>query len=236
MPPAAVINAAAYTAVDRAEQDVALAARVNADRARRNGPYAAARGTPLVQISTDYVFDGAAPRRAPDDAPAPLNAYGRTKLAGERAVARGGGRMHPAHVVGFLGAWAPTSCAPCCGWRETRDALTVVDDQVGGPTPAAAIATACLTVADRCENPDLAPVSTTLRRPRYELGRLCRAIFAGGARGDGHRHPTATGPTPGARPLNSRLDCNATQTAFGIARPDWRRAARPPGELGETRQ
>lgn len=238
--PAAVINAAAYTAVDRAEQDVALATRVNADAPGAMADVCAALGTPLVQISTDYVFDGSgtAPWR-PDDAPAPLSAYGRTKLAGERAVARAGG----AHVIlrtsWVFSAHGGNFVRTMLRLSRERAALTVVDDQVGGPTPAAAIAHACLTVADQLRaDPGKAGIYHFAGAPDTSWKGFAEAIFAIAGRGAAVTGiATDDWPTPAPRPRNSRLDCNATQTAFGIARPDWRAGLRDVlAELGETRQ
>lgn len=223
--PDAVINAAAFTAVDRAETQEALATRINAEAPAAMARACAGLGIPLVHISTDYVFDGrgTAPRR-PDDPTAPINAYGRTKLAGEAAIRATGVRhailrtswVFSAHGTNFLRTMLRLS--------ETRDALSIVDDQIGGPTPAGAIAGACLKIAARLrEDPALSGTWHFSGAPDVSWRGFAGAIFAAAGRAvDVTGIPTADYPTPAARPRNSRLDCAATEAAFGLARPDWR--------------
>jgi dTDP-4-dehydrorhamnose reductase len=225
--PRAVINAAAWTAVDRAEEEEVLATTVNADAPGAMARACAELGIPLVHVSTDYVFDGSggAPWR-PGDATAPLGAYGRSKLAGERAVAAAGG----AHAI-LRTSWV---FAPGGGNFVTtmlrlgaeRDRLTIVADQVGGPTPADAIAAACVTIAGAlAEDPARSGVYHFAGTPEVSWAGFARAIFdTAGLACDVADIPTADWPTPAARPLNSRLDCSATEAAFGLARPDWRAA------------
>ena len=236
--PRAVINAAAYTAVDRAEDEEPQATRINADAPAAMARACATLGIPLIHISTDYVFDGSgnAPRavKAPT---APLNAYGRSKLAGEAAI-RATGAAHAilrtswvfsAHGSNFLKTMLRLS--------DTRDALSIVNDQIGGPTPAGDIAEACLTIANRLTaDPTLTGTYHFSGAPDVSWQGFAEAIFAAAG-----RHVTVTGiptadyPTPAARPLNSRLDCRTTETAFGLTRPDWR-AALPDifNEIGVT--
>lgn len=238
--PQAVINAAAYTAVDRAESDEDLATRVNAD-----GPAAMARACagldiPLVHVSTDYVFDGSgtAPR-TPSDPTAPLNAYGRSKLAGENTIRAAGGCHAILRTSWVFSAHGNNFLRTMLRLSETRDALSIVDDQVGGPTPASAIAGACLTIAARLtENPDLSGTYHFSGAPDVSWAGFAQAIFAAAGREVAVTGiPTADYPTPAERPLNSRLDCTATEAAFGLARPDWR-AALPAilNELGVTQR
>lgn len=223
--PEAVINAAAFTAVDRAETDEAEAMRVNADSPAAMAEACAARGIPLVHLSTDYVFDGSGSRPwAPGDTPAPINAYGRSKLAGEEAVrAAGGGHVilrtswvFSAHGANFVKTMLQLS--------ETRAALAVVDDQIGGPTPAGDIAAACLTIARALrEAPDKTGTHHFAGAPEVSWKDFAEAIFARAGRAVTVTGiPAAEWPTPAPRPLNSRLDCTTLQAAFGIARPDWR--------------
>jgi dTDP-4-dehydrorhamnose reductase len=225
--PSAVINAAAWTAVDRAEEEEPAAHVINADAPAAMARAAAGLGVPFVHISTDYVFDGAgsAPR-APDDPTAPANAYGRTKLAGEDGVREAGGPhailrtswVFSAHGANFLKTMLRLS--------ETRDALSVVDDQIGGPTPAGAIADACLRIADHlATDPALSGSYHFSGAPDVSWKDFADAIFAAAGRTVTVTGiPTADYPTPARRPLNSRMDCATTQTAFGIGRPDWRAA------------
>ncbi len=225
--PEAVINAAAYTGVDKAETEEDLAMRVNGAAPGAMAEACAELGIPLVHISTDYVFDGSgtAPWR-PEDPTGPLGAYGRTKLAGEDAV-RGAGGVHAilrtswvfsAHGANFLKTMLRLS--------ETRDRLTIVADQVGGPTPAGGIAEACLTIAAAlAADPGKSGTYHYAGTPDTNWAGFARAIFAeAGREVTVEDIPTSGYPTPAARPLNSRLDCSATQAAFGIARPDWRQA------------
>ena len=225
--PSAVINAAAWTAVDRAEEEEPAAHVINAEAPAAMARAAAGLGVPFVHISTDYVFDGAgtAPR-APDDPTAPTNAYGRTKLAGENGVRAAGGPhailrtswVFSAHGANFLKTMLRLS--------ETRDALSVVDDQIGGPTPAGAIADACLRIADHlATDPALSGSYHFSGAPDVSWKDFADAIFAAAGRTVTVTGiPTADYPTPARRPLNSRMDCATTQTAFGIDRPDWRAA------------
>ncbi|MEI4232794.1 dTDP-4-dehydrorhamnose reductase [Roseovarius sp. D22-M7] len=225
--PAAVINAAAFTAVDRAEAEEPLAIRVNADAPGAMARACAAEGIPMVHLSTDYVFDGqgTAPF-SPDAATGPLGAYGRSKLAGEEAI-RDSGAVHvilrtawvfSAHGGNFLKTMLRLS--------ETRDALSIVDDQIGGPTPAGDIAAACLTIAARLrDDPALGGTYHFTGAPDVSWKGFAEAIFAAAGREVTVTGiPTADYPTPAARPLNSRLDCRSTEAAFRLARPDWRAA------------
>ena len=225
--PAAVINAAAYTAVDRAETDAATALAINATAPGVIARTCADLGIPLVHISTDYVFDGTGRHAfAPGAPPGPLNAYGRSKLAGEEAVRAAGGShailrtswVFSAHGTNFLKTMLRLS--------ETRDHLSVVEDQVGGPTPADAIARACLAIAaDLGAAPEKTGTYHLSGASDTSWKGFAEAIFAAA------RRPvrlegiaSADYPTPAARPLNSRLDCTTLKTVFGIGRPDWRQA------------
>ena len=224
--PRAVINAAAWTAVDKAEEQETEAHVVNADSPGAMARACADLGIPLVQISTDYVFGGAGTDPfTPDTPPAPLGAYGRTKLAGEEAV-RASGCVHgilrtswvfSAHGTNFVKTMLRLS--------ETRDSLRIVEDQIGGPTPAAAIAGACLTMAERLiQSPDLSGTYHFSGAPDVSWKDFATEIFRQAGRTVAVTGiPTSDYPTPAARPLNSRLDCSGLKTAFGITRPDWRR-------------
>ncbi|GAB4288327.1 MAG: dTDP-4-dehydrorhamnose reductase [Roseovarius sp.] len=238
--PEAVINAAAYTAVDRAESEEDLATRINAEAPAAMARACAAAGIPLVHISTDYVFDGRGSAPHPPDAPpAPINAYGRSKLAGERAIAASGACHAILRTSWVFSAHGSNFVKTMLRLSETRDALRVVDDQIGGPTPAAAIAAACLTIAARLRAaPGLAGVYHFSGAPDVSWHDFAAAIFAAaGRRVALSAIATADFPTPAARPRNSRLDCRATEAAFGLARPDWR-AALPAilDDLGVTRR
>lgn len=222
----AVVNAAAWTAVDRAEAEEDAARVVNGEAPAAMARAAAERGLPFVHISTDYVFDGTGEAPfAPDHPVAPQNAYGRTKLLGEEGVRAAGGP----HVIlrtswVFAGHGANFLRTMLRLGRE-REELSVVEDQVGGPTPAGAIAEACLRIAAALR--DGAPGGT------HHFAGTPDTSWAGFAEeimrqarlpARVRRIPTSAYPTPARRPLNSRLDCRSLEGAFGIARPDWRAA------------
>jgi len=227
--PDAVINAAAYTAVDKAETDEATAHLVNALAPEAMARACAEVGVPLVHISTDYVFDGAGDSAfLPTDPVAPLGAYGRTKAEGEARL-RATGATHG--ILRTSWVFSPDGSnfvKTMLRLSETRDRLTVVGDQVGGPTPAAAIAQACLTIADRLrEGPALSGSYHFSGAPDTSWAGFARAIFElSGRKVEVVDIPTADYPTPARRPLNSRLDCTTTEATFGLARPDWRAGLR----------
>ncbi len=223
--PRAVINAAAYTAVDAAESNETQARLINSDAPAAMGKACAELGIPLIHISTDYVFAGhGAQAWSPQDRPAPQNAYGRSKLAGEDAIRQAGG----AHVIlrtsWVFSAHGANFVKTMLRLSESRDSLNVVNDQVGGPTPARAIAQACLAIAGQLQDdPAKSGVYHFSGAPDASWCDFARAIFAIAKR-DTSVQPIATTdyPTPAKRPLNSRLDCSLTEQIFGLARPDWR--------------
>jgi dTDP-4-dehydrorhamnose reductase len=234
--PHAVINAAAFTAVSGAEDEEALATRINAEAPLAMARACAEARIPLVHISTDYVFDGSGTVPfAPDAATGPLGAYGRTKLAGEHAVRDSGATHAILRTAWVFSAHGGNFLKTMLRLSETRDALSIVDDQIGGPTPAGAIAAACLTIAERLRGaPDGSGTYHFTGVPDVSWKDFAEAIFEVAGRDVAVTGiPTANYPTPATRPLNSRLDCGRTRAVFGIARPDWR-AALPPilDELG----
>lgn len=223
----AVINAAAWTAVDAAEDQEAAARVVNAEAPGAMARACADRGLPFVQISTDYVFDGSGTAPWTPDAPtAPLGAYGRTKRAGERAVLDSGARAVVLRTAWVFDGTGKNFVTTMLRLSKTRDALNVVADQVGGPTPAEAIATACLTIAERlAEGTGQGGVHHLSGAPDVSWADFARAIMATAGRDVTVTDITTDQyPTPAARPANSRLDCRSLTTAFGIPRPDWQAA------------
>lgn len=221
--PEAVINAAAYTAVDKAESEEDIALRINGEAPGAMARACAELGIPLVHISTDYVFDGTGETPfATDRQPAPLSAYGRTKLAGERAIAEAG----PSHAIlrtsWVFSAHGSNFVKTMLRLSETRDALNVVRDQIGGPTSARAIAAACKTIAEQLiTEPGKSGIYHFSGAPDVSWAEFARAIFAAAGKAVVVNDiPTSDYPTPAARPLNSRLDC-AALSAFGLRRPDW---------------
>ncbi|WP_417248174.1 dTDP-4-dehydrorhamnose reductase [Celeribacter sp.] len=225
--PAAVINAAAYTAVDKAEDEAEIAHLVNASAPTAMAEACAARSIPFVHISTDYVFDGSGERPfAPDDTPAPLGVYGRTKLAGEEGVVAAGGSYVILRTSWVFSAHGSNFVKTMLRLGAERDALSIVADQIGGPTPARQIADACPTLVRQLQiAPEKSGIYHFSGAPDTTWADFARAIFeAAGLDCAVTEIATADYPTPAARPLNSRLDCTATEATFGITRPDWRAA------------
>jgi len=223
--PSAVINAAAYTAVDRAEEEEALATLINGDAPTAMAQACAELDIPLIHISTDYVFKGTgdAPWH-PNDPTAPQNAYGRSKLAGEIGI-RDSGAVHAilrtswvvsAHGANFVKTMLRLS--------DMRDALNIVADQIGAPTPARDIAAACLQIAEQLiADPSKSGTYHYSGAPDVSWADFARASFELAGRAVTVTPiPTTDYPTPAKRPLNSRMECGATERAFGIPRPDWR--------------
>ena len=225
--PEAVINAAAHTAVDRAEEEEALALTVNGVAPGVMARACAGQGIPLVHLSTDYVFGGSGEGPfAPGDPTGPLGAYGRTKLAGEEAVRAAGGCHAILRTSWVFSAHGQNFVTTMLRLSETRDRLRVVDDQVGGPTPAAAIAAACLDIAAALtRDPGKRGTYHFAGAPDTSWKGFAEAIFAAaGRRVTVEGIPSADYPTPARRPLDSRLDCAALEAEFGITRPDWKTA------------
>lgn len=222
--PTAVINAAAYTAVDRAEDEEELATQINGTAPAEMARACAARDIPFVHLSTDYVFDGSgeAPWR-PDDPVAPISAYGRSKLAGERGVAAVGGRYAILRTSWVFSAHGQNFVKTMLRLGAERDQLRVVADQIGGPTPAASISQACLTIADQlAKDAAKAGIYHFAGAPDTSWADFARAIFAqAGLACNVADIDTADYPTPARRPSNSRLDCSEAEAAFGIGRPNW---------------
>jgi dTDP-4-dehydrorhamnose reductase len=229
----AVINAAAYTAVDKAETEEDLAFSINAGAPGAIAAACAARDIPFVHLSTDYVFAGTPGRPWREDDPTgPLGAYGRTKLAGEQAVAAAGARHAILRTAWVFAAHGQNFVQTMLRVGATRDRLTVVDDQIGGPTPADAIADATLAVA---RNLAAGRGETGLfhftGQPAISWCGFARAIFeraaAQGLPPFTQRLPEVVGisseawPTPAQRPRNSVLDCRRIERVHGIGQPQW---------------
>ncbi len=221
----AVINAAGYTAVDRAEDEEPLAEAINATTPGVLARAAAARGIPFVHISTDYVFDGAGETPfAPDAAPAPLSAYGRTKAAGEAAVRAAGGPHAILRTSWVVSAHGGNFVKTMLRLGAERERLSIVADQIGGPTPAAALADACLAVAQALvTDPGKSGIYHVSGAPDVSWADFAREIFRqSGTACEVSDIPSSAYPTRAVRPLNSRLDNSLTEATFGLVRPDWR--------------
>lgn len=228
--PEAVINAAAYTAVDKAEEEEALATVVNGEAPGAMAQAAADLGVPLVHISTDYVFDGTGIRPwEPSDPTGPLGAYGRSKLAGEEAVRAAGGVHGILRTSWVFSPYGNNFVKTMLRLAETRDRLTIVADQIGGPTPARAIAEACLAMVTGLQaDPSKAGTYHFSGAPDVSWADFARDIFAqAGCQVDVVDIPSSDYPTPAPRPANSRMNCDSLTKSFGIARPDWQKAIEP---------
>jgi dTDP-4-dehydrorhamnose reductase len=224
--PDLVINAAAYTAVDRAEEEPALAFRINAEGAGEAAAAAGAVGAPIIQLSTAYVFDGQASKPYREDAPVnPLSVYGRSKLAGEEAVRA----VNPDHLI-LRTAWVyspfgrnfvKTMVAAAREWDELR----VVDDQQGCPTSALDLAEAILSIAGRREGfgqtYHLAGAgSASWFELASEVMAHCQRL--GLPTAAARPIKTADWPTRAARPAFAVLDCAKATRDLGLRLPDWR--------------
>ena len=229
--PQIIVNAAAHTAVDKAESEPDLARTINALAPAVLAEEAQKLGAWLVHYSTDYVFDGSGTRPwREDDATAPLNVYGRTKREGEAAVAR-----CPRHLI-FRTSWVYAArganfAKTMLRLAQEREQLKVIDDQIGAPTGAELLT-------------DVTAHAARALRQNPSLGGLYHCVAAGQtswhgyathvierAREAGHAIkvapdailpiPTTNYPTPATRPLNSRLDTRRLRDTFGLTLPDW---------------
>jgi len=223
--PDAVINAAAYTAVDKAESDAETVQIINADAPAAMAKACAARDIPFVSISTDYVFSGTGDTPwVPADPTDPQSVYGRTKRDGEVAIVKAGGRYAVLRTSWVVSAHGNNFVKTMLRLGAEREALTIVADQIGGPTGAAEIARACVAIARTLvSEPEKSGVYHFSGAPDTNWADFARAIFdAANIQCAVTDIPSSDYPTPAKRPLNSRLDCTTTEAAFGISRPDWR--------------
>lgn len=228
--PDVVINAAAYTAVDQAEDEPERAFRINADAAGEVATAAAGAGAAVIQLSTDYVFDGQGEGAYREDAPLnPLGVYGRSKLAGEEQVRAANPRhaiVRTAWVYSPFGRNFVKSIMAAAG---SRDRLTVVDDQLGSPASALDLADGLLAMIGREDGLGqiyhLAGAGTaTWCDFAREIMTRCAALGLPHVPVEPIR--TKDWPTRAVRPRNSVLDSSRFEAAFGFAMPDWRVSTR----------
>ena len=230
--PDLVLNLAAYTAVDRAEDEPKLCAAINATApailARETGRL----GVPLIHVSTDYVFSGELDRPyREDDATGPINVYGRTKLAGEQAIAA----ANPVHVIvrasWIVSAYRANFVKTMLKLAADRDTLRVIDDQIGGPTSADDLASALLTIINRHGSKNgLAPgIFHFSNEGEASWADLAEAVMTaaaalGGATAKIERISTAEYPTKARRPRNSRLNTKKFHAIYGFLARNWHEA------------
>ncbi len=220
-----VINAAAYTSVDQAESEADAAFAINAAAPAALAQAAATQGIAFLHLSTDYVFDGSGERPwVEDDRTGPLSVYGQSKLLGEEGVRDAGGRYAILRTSWVFSAQGTNFVRTMLRLGQERPEINVVDDQWGGPTPAAAIAAALLRMAEALVRGS-GPSGTWhfSGEPDVTWAGFAREIFAqAGLNCRVNGIPSTAWPTPARRPRNSRLDCRAIEGAYGIVRPDWR--------------
>lgn len=241
--PDVIVNAAAYTAVDRAEAEEEIAHAVNGTAPRMLAEEAKRAGALLVHYSTDYVFDGTkAGAYVETDAPRPLNAYGRTKLEGERSIAASSTPHIILRTSWVYGPQGQNFLLTMLRVAATRDELRVVDDQRGAPTSSRALARATLelfTRGDRSRAIEASDIARLKDAPGLYHATaagettwfgFAQAIFAARSRqgGGGFKSPRVVAigsreyPTPARRPANSVLSNAKLNATFGVALADWR--------------
>lgn len=227
----AVVNAVAYTAVDRAESEEAIAHTINAETPGQLAAECARTGTPFLQVSTDYVFSGDLNRPyREDDETGPKSAYGRSKLAGEQAVMAQGGQWLIARTAWVYSPYGSNFVKTMLRLGEERAELRVVDDQVGCPTAADDLASSLLTAAAAmAQDSSKGGLFHLAGQGETSWAGFADAIFAHKAARSARR-PTvvpitsAEFPTPAARPANSRLNSDRFAAAFGRRARPWREA------------
>ncbi|MBK7529577.1 dTDP-4-dehydrorhamnose reductase [Piscinibacter sp.] len=231
--PDVIVNAAAHTAVDKAESEPDLARAINAEAPAVLAREAAACGAWLLHYSTDYVFDGSGDAPRGEDAPTgPLNVYGVTKLEGEQAIRASGCRHLMLRTSWVYGARGGNFARTMLKLAQEREQLRVIDDQIGAPTGADLLA-------------DLSAHMLRTARSDASVAGTYHAVASGQTSWHGYAShvidfaraagvavkvapgaieavPTSAFPTPAKRPLNSRLDTARLRSRFGVVLPDWR--------------
>jgi dTDP-4-dehydrorhamnose reductase len=231
-----VVNAAAYTAVDKAETEEDLATRINGDGAGRVAEIARALGAPIIHLSTDYVFDGSLDRPYREEDPTnPIGAYGRSKLAGEYAVADANPRYAILRTAWVYSPFGANFVKTMLRLGETRSEVKVVGDQHGAPTSAIDIADTVFEVARQIvaePSPRKFGVFHVTGADEATWAEFAEAVFSEATqygRAPVKVTPIATAeyPTPARRPANSRLDGARLARDYGITLPPWRQSLQP---------
>jgi dTDP-4-dehydrorhamnose reductase len=224
--PGAVINAAAYTAVDKAEEEEELASVINGEAPIAMAEVCAELNIPLIYLSTDYVFEGTGKEAwNSKDLTAPQNAYGRSKLLGEIGVSTNASVYAILRTSWVVSAHGTNFVKAMLRLSETRNSLSVVGDQIGAPTPAKDIAVACLEITKQLIiDPSKSGTyhfsgfpNVSWKEFAVEIFKLADKIVTVNS------ITTAQYPTPALRPLNSRMNCISTEQTFGLKRPSWKR-------------
>lgn len=229
--PSLVINAAGYTAVDKAEAEPELAFTVNRDQPAALADSCRAIDAVLVHFSTDYVFDGTKQGAYIETDPvAPISVYGASKAAGEAAIRASGARHLILRTSWVFGRTGRNFVRTMLALAETRAEISVVADQIGGPTSSAGLAAAVAAIAPRLlQEPDCLGTYHFAGHPAIDWASFAEAIFLAAAM-RGRTHPAvrriaaADYPTAARRPANSVLDMSRFTATFGLAPPDWRTA------------
>lgn len=231
--PDIIVSAAAYTAVDQAEDEFERAQQINARAPGVLAESARAAGARLIHLSTDYVFDGRkAEPYCEDDPVAPINAYGRTKLAGEEAIRAAFGDHVIVRTAWVYSPFGRNFVKTMLALAESREELAVVDDQIGSPTCALDIAEGILTIVRgwrHNSNQGLGETFHLAGQGTASWADLARHIFAvseaaGGPKARVEGISTEQWPTPAVRPRNSRLDSSRFREAFGYSAPHWQKS------------
>ena len=230
--PDLIINAAAHTAVDQAENEPELAFAINAKAPGVFAEEAARLGIPLIHYSTDYVFDGSkATPYTEDDAPNPLGVYGRSKLAGEQAIAAVGAEHLILRTSWVYSRHGRNFLLTMQRLLQEKPELRVVADQIGAPTWAGTIAASTRQLIERWQAGQAGDWGTyhltaqgetswfgfaqAIAEHLENTGKPCATLLP---------IPSSEYPTPARRPLNSRLDCSRLQRQWQVSQPDWRQA------------
>ena len=233
--PDAVLSAAAYTAVDKAESEPDIAFAVNRDGARAVAQAASDLGIPLIHLSTDYVFDGAKDTAYVESDPTgPTSVYGRSKLEGERAVSEATDNYVVLRTAWVYSEYGNNFVKTMLRLSENRDEIIVVADQFGCPTSANDIAAAVVTIARKLVEDSSAPLRGVFHLSgtgETNWANFAKQIFAFSAETGGksivvNDITTAQYPTPARRPANSRLDCSKLEEVYGIKLPSWQTSTR----------
>ncbi|MBC3300173.1 dTDP-4-dehydrorhamnose reductase [Pseudomonas sp. SWRI18] len=232
--PDLIINAAAHTAVDQAENEPDLAFAINAIGPGVLAQEAKALGAPLIHYSTDYVFDGSKPAPYTEaDAPNPLGVYGQSKLAGEQAIAAVGGEYLILRTSWVYASHGKNFLLTMQRLLQEKPQMRIVADQIGAPTWAGSIADSTRGLIERWRAGEPGPwgvyhltaqgetswfgFATAIGEHLRQQGKACAEL---------EPIPSSAYPTPAKRPLNSRLDCSRLQQQWHVSQPQWQDALR----------